>query len=101
MVVMAGYKDKMDRLMRLDPGLERRFQGRLHLPDYTPEELAKICAQVASTQFGKTLGEGLEGALAQHIQDFHYRDLSTQNGGLAGELTAPSSVSIPYSVQSV
>jgi SpoVK/Ycf46/Vps4 family AAA+-type ATPase/DNA-binding beta-propeller fold protein YncE len=86
MVVMAGYKDKMDRLMRLDPGLDRRFQGRLHLPDYTPDELAKICAQVAETRFTKQLAEGLEEHLAKHIQDFHFRELATQNGGLAVNL---------------
>merc|ERR550537_1273724 len=53
MVVLAGYKDKMAKLMRMDPGLERRFQGRLHLPDYTPEDVARICELVARRRFNK------------------------------------------------
>jgi hypothetical protein len=31
MVVLAGYKSEMDKLMRMDPGLPRRFQARLNL----------------------------------------------------------------------
>ena len=43
MVVLAGYKDKMARLMRMDPGLDRRFPQRLHLHDYSKEQLAQVC----------------------------------------------------------
>jgi AAA+ superfamily predicted ATPase len=35
MVVLAGYKNEMEKLMRMDPGLPRRFQARLDLPDCT------------------------------------------------------------------
>merc|ERR1712110_191495 len=33
LVVLAGYEDKMDELMRSDPGLARRFPTTLALPD--------------------------------------------------------------------
>jgi hypothetical protein len=33
MVVLAGYKSEMDKLMRMDAGLPRRFQARLNLPN--------------------------------------------------------------------
>merc|ERR1719473_453838 len=77
----------MDRLMRMDPGLERRFQGKLHLPDYTCEQLASICEQVASTRFGKTFEPGLHALLGRHINAFFWREIATQNGGLAVNLT--------------
>jgi SpoVK/Ycf46/Vps4 family AAA+-type ATPase len=83
MCVMAGYKDKMQRLMRMDPGLERRFRGSLHLPDYTAAELAQICTRVAKSRYEKELAPGLEEALAGHIQDYHHREIASQNGGLA------------------
>jgi SpoVK/Ycf46/Vps4 family AAA+-type ATPase len=75
MVVMAGYQDKMDRLMRMDPGLERRFQGRLHLPDYSADEIANICELVAKSRFGKTFEPGLLAVLARHINDFYWREI--------------------------
>jgi SpoVK/Ycf46/Vps4 family AAA+-type ATPase len=83
MCVMAGYKDKMQHLMRMDPGLERRFRGSLHLPDYTAAELAQICTRVAKSRYEKELAPGLEEALAGHIQDYHHREIASQNGGLA------------------
>ena len=46
LVILAGYEDKMitndDALVKMDPGLNRRFALRLHLPDYDPSELAKM-----------------------------------------------------------
>ena len=87
MVVLAGYKDKMAHFMRCDPGLERRFPLRLHLDDYTPHELARICEKVAEQQYGKRFEEGLLEKLAKHIENFHASDIATQNGGLAVNLT--------------
>merc|ERR1719473_1380335 len=43
LVILAGYDDQMTRLMSVDPGLPRRFPVKLHMPDYTPTELAGIC----------------------------------------------------------
>ena len=42
MVVLAGYKDKMKRLLAADPGFPRRFPLRLHLEDYTAVDLAQV-----------------------------------------------------------
>jgi SpoVK/Ycf46/Vps4 family AAA+-type ATPase len=83
MCVMAGYKDKMQRLLRMDPGLERRFRGSLHLPDYTPTELAEICVGVAKSRYDKEIASHVEEALAEHIKNYFHREISTQNGGLA------------------
>jgi SpoVK/Ycf46/Vps4 family AAA+-type ATPase len=37
-VVMAGYPDPMDQLIRSNPGLSSRFQRTFSFPDYTPDE---------------------------------------------------------------
>lgn len=47
-VIAAGYPDKMERFLKSNPGLSRRFpkENRLVFPDYTPEELWQILEQM-------------------------------------------------------
>merc|ERR1711871_1837827 len=86
LVVLAGYRDKMQRLMRMDPGLDRRFPQRLMLRDYTPAELARVC-EVKAKKFGRRLEPGLLDKLAKHISDFYSREVPQQNAGLSVNLT--------------
>lgn len=86
MVVLAGYKDKMARLMRMDPGLDRRFPQRLHLRDYSKDQLAEVC-RIKARGFGRTFEPGLLEKLAKHIGDFYHREIPQQNAGLALNLT--------------
>lgn len=41
-VIMAGYPNETDQLLRSNPGLESRFPYRIEFPDYKPDELSKI-----------------------------------------------------------
>ncbi|MFO0939797.1 MAG: AAA family ATPase [Pirellulales bacterium] len=41
-VVLAGYPEPMDHLVKSNPGLSSRFQRNFAFPDYTPDELLKI-----------------------------------------------------------
>ena len=41
-VICAGYKDRMDQFLRANPGLPRRFNYRIHIDDYSAEELTQI-----------------------------------------------------------
>jgi SpoVK/Ycf46/Vps4 family AAA+-type ATPase len=50
-VVLAGYTDDMDRLLRSNPGLASRFSTRITFPSYTAAELSRI-AQVIAAQAG-------------------------------------------------
>lgn len=44
--VMAGYKVEMDEFIRnANPGLERRFTHRIHIPDYSAADLTTIFLQ--------------------------------------------------------
>jgi SpoVK/Ycf46/Vps4 family AAA+-type ATPase len=87
LVVLAGYKDKMQRLMRMDPGLDRRFPQRLHIPDYNKGQLAQICQIKARRMFDRHFEDDLEAKLATHIGDFYAREIPQQNAGLSVNLT--------------
>jgi SpoVK/Ycf46/Vps4 family AAA+-type ATPase len=41
-VIMAGYKNEMNQLMEMNPGLKSRFNYFLHFDDYSEEELLRI-----------------------------------------------------------
>lgn len=41
-VIFAGYEDKMNQLMKVNPGLKDRFPLCFHFDDYTAEELMEI-----------------------------------------------------------
>jgi SpoVK/Ycf46/Vps4 family AAA+-type ATPase len=49
-VVVAGYRDRMDEFFRMNPGLPSRFDSYLHIDDYTPTELRDIFEQMAAAQ---------------------------------------------------
>ena len=50
-IVLAGYTDDMDRLLRSNPGLASRFSMRITFPSYSAAELSQI-AQVIAAQAG-------------------------------------------------
>src|SRR6267154_3340504 len=41
-VVLAGYKDRMDEFFRLNPGMSSRVAHHIDFPDYTLDELGRI-----------------------------------------------------------
>ena len=41
-VVLAGYKDRMDEFFRLNPGMSSRVAHHIDFPDYTSDELLEI-----------------------------------------------------------
>lgn len=47
-VILAGYTDEMESMIRSNPGLSSRVGTTLHFDDYSPEELCRIFALMAS-----------------------------------------------------
>ena len=41
-VILAGYKDRMETFFKSNPGMGSRVAHHLHFPDFTPEELVQI-----------------------------------------------------------
>ena len=46
-VIAAGYKDKMEDFMMMNPGLASRFTHKLHIDDYNEDELLAIFKSMA------------------------------------------------------
>ncbi|MBR1389074.1 MAG: AAA family ATPase [Prevotella sp.] len=49
-VIAAGYKDKMDEFLMMNPGLASRFTHKLHIDDYNEDELLSIFKQMAQKE---------------------------------------------------
>jgi len=41
-VILAGYKDRMETFFRSNPGMGSRVAHHLHFPDFSPDELVQI-----------------------------------------------------------
>ncbi len=65
MVIMAGYPDEMEALMKGNPGLVSRMPYKIEFPNYTREQLTQIFLSMAEKSF--TLGEGLEQAVKDYF----------------------------------
>lgn len=49
-VIVAGYKDRMEMFLNTNPGLASRFTHRLHIDDYNEDELVAIFKKMAAKQ---------------------------------------------------
>ncbi len=47
-VILAGYTDEMQQMIRSNPGLSSRVGTTMHFDDYSPEDLCRIFALIAS-----------------------------------------------------
>lgn len=46
-IIAAGYKEKMEQFLNVNPGLSSRFTHKLHIDDYTENELLDIFKMMA------------------------------------------------------
>ncbi len=65
-VMLAGYKDRMDVFYESNPGLASRIANHVHFPDYSPEELIQIGKLMLQEQQYKLTPEA-ETALLEYI----------------------------------
>ena len=49
-VILAGYKDKMDKFFQSNPGMRSRIAHHVDFPDYRPEELLAIAELMLADQ---------------------------------------------------
>ena len=66
-VILAGYKDKMDRFFQSNPGMRSRIAHHLDFPDYSPAELLAI-AQLMLAQQNYRLSADGEAALTEYLE---------------------------------
>jgi probable Rubsico expression protein CbbX len=65
-VILAGYKERMQTFFRSNPGLSSRIAHHLDFPDYSPGELLEIALRMVH-QMQYTLSESALGALRDYI----------------------------------
>lgn len=64
-VIMAGYPDDMDKLMKSNIGLESRMPYVIDFPNYTRDQLYQIFMRMVRNSF--TVGEGFEDAVKEYF----------------------------------
>jgi probable Rubsico expression protein CbbX len=65
-VILAGYKDRMDKFFHSNPGMRSRIAHHIDFPDYTPDELLAIAKLMLAQQSYRFSAEG-EKAFAEYI----------------------------------
>ncbi|MEE8428188.1 MAG: CbbX protein [Gammaproteobacteria bacterium] len=66
-VVLAGYKDKMDRFFHSNPGMRSRIAHHIDFPDYSADELIAIAKLMLAEQ-NYRMSEAAETALHEYIR---------------------------------
>ena len=66
-VILAGYKEPMDKFYESNPGLSSRIANHIDFPDYTVEELLKISKLILEEQQYQLTSDA-EVALKNYIQ---------------------------------
>lgn len=68
LVIMAGYADEMERLMRRNQGLKGRFPHKFHFDDYDAGELMQIGANLLERK-GYLLSDEAESLLKTMVEE--------------------------------
>lgn len=66
-VILAGYKDRMDTFFMSNPGMNSRIAHHIDFPDYQEDELAQIAQHMLSAQ-NYRLNEEAERAFNKYLQ---------------------------------
>jgi probable Rubsico expression protein CbbX len=70
-VVLAGYKDRMDDFFRLNPGMSSRVAHHIDFPDYTVDELvaiAELMLRAESYEFSPAAEEAFRAYLERRMR---------------------------------
>ena len=65
-VILAGYKDRMDTFFQSNPGMSSRIAHHLDFPDYSASELMQIAQQMLGAQ-NYRFGDGAQDAFARYL----------------------------------
>ena len=66
-VILAGYKDRMDRFFQMNPGMRSRIAHHIDFPDYAPDELVAIARLMLDDMQYRLSPDG-EATLRAYIQ---------------------------------
>ena len=84
-VILAGYKDRMDTFFQSNPGMSSRIAHHIAFPDYSGAELGQI-AQHMLTQMNYRFGAGtaavFDDYLARRLQQPHFANARSVRNAL-------------------
>ncbi|MGZ5105353.1 MAG: CbbX protein [Usitatibacter sp.] len=66
-VILAGYKDRMERFFECNPGFASRIAHHVDFPDYSREELARIAA-IMLERMGYRFDDGARAAFERYLE---------------------------------
>jgi probable Rubsico expression protein CbbX len=84
-VILAGYKDRMDSFFRSNPGLSSRIAHHLDFPDYPAGDLLRIAEQMLERQqyrFGPGARAAFEEYLVHRILQPHFANARSVRNAL-------------------
>jgi len=84
-VILAGYKARMDTFFQSNPGLNSRIAHHLDFPDYQPAELLEIGERMLAAQnyaFGTGAREAFDEYLALRIRQPHFANARSVRNAL-------------------
>ncbi len=84
-VILAGYKDRMDTFFQSNPGLNSRIAHHIDFPDYQPAELLEIGERMLTAQnyeFGTGAREAFDEYLALRIRQPHFANARSVRNAL-------------------
>jgi probable Rubsico expression protein CbbX len=95
-VILAGYKDRMDTFFKSNPGMSSRIAHHIEFPDYAEAELMQIAENMLAAQhyhFGDGARAAFEEYLARRMQQPHFANArSVRNALERARLRAASRV---------
>jgi probable Rubsico expression protein CbbX len=84
-VILAGYKDRMDTFFRSNPGMSSRIAHHLDFPDYPAGDLLRIADKMLEQQnyrFGAGARAAFEEYLVQRIPQPHFANARSVRNAL-------------------
>jgi probable Rubsico expression protein CbbX len=84
-VILAGYKDRMDTFFQSNPGMSSRIAHHLDFPDYAPAELLHIAEKMLQGQnyrFGDGARETFDEYLDRRIRQPHFANARSVRNAL-------------------
>jgi probable Rubsico expression protein CbbX len=84
-VILAGYKDRMEAFFRSNPGMSSRIAHHLDFPDYAPADLLRIADKLLEQQnyrFAAAARTAFEEYLAHRIRQPHFANARSVRNAL-------------------
>jgi probable Rubsico expression protein CbbX len=84
-VILAGYKDRMDTFFKSNPGMSSRIAHHIDFPDYSGTELLQIADRMLAAQryrFGNGAREAFEQYLALRMRQPHFANARSVRNAL-------------------